>query len=135
MPATYPGQTIPYAPIPTMIAFSWDDMYTFGATYNYFTSGVAPNRIFVINYNSVGYCCTSANQATVQIQLYETTNDIRILSANNIHAGRTATMGIQSIGNGSLVVPGRNAQSWSAGANECQSFLPGPPPPPVNGVC
>jgi hypothetical protein len=132
MPPTYPGQTIPYASIPTMVAFSWDDMYTVGATVNYFTSGVAPNRIFVVNYNSVGFCCTAANQATVQIQLYETTNQIRILSANNNHIGRSGTMGIQSIGNGNLVVPGRNAASWASAANECQSFTPGPPPPPAN---
>lgn len=126
------GQLMPVATWPTMIAWSWDDMYTIGATFEYFTTGIAPNRIFVINYNNVGYCCSSSNQATVQIQLYETTNEIRILSANNNHAGRTATMGIQSIGNGNLVVPGRNSTSWTAGANECQSFTPGPPPPPAN---
>jgi hypothetical protein len=131
MPATYPGQALPYAAIPTIIAFSWDDMYTIGATFNYFTTGVAPNRIFVINYNNVGYCCTSANQATLQVQLYETTNQIRIVQANNIHTGRTATMGIQS-GASSMFVPGRNAQSWASVPNECISFTPSPPPPPVN---
>ena len=123
---------MPAAAFPTMIAWSWDDMYTTGGTVNYFTTGTAPNRIFVLNYQNVGYCCTSANQATCQIQLYETTNEIRILSANNNHIGRTATMGIQMIGQGSTVVPGRNAASWASAANECYSFLPGVPPPPPN---
>lgn len=126
------GQVMPAAGWPTMIAWSWDDMYTIGGTVNYFTSGVAPNRIFVLNYNNVGYCCTSANNASCQIQLYETSNQIRILSANNNHAGRTATMGIQMIGQGNTVVPGRNSASWTSAANECQLFTPGVPPPPVN---
>lgn len=128
MPATYPGNILPYAPIPTMIAWSWDDMYTVGGTFEYFTFGSAPNRVFVINYNNIGYCCSSANQATVQIQLYETTNEIRIESANNIHSGRTATMGIQNASIGATVVPGRNAASWNSAANECISFMPCTPP-------
>jgi len=128
MPATYPGQTMPYASIPTMIAWSWDDMYTVGGTFEYFTTGVAPNRICVINYNNIGYCCSSANMATVQIQLYETTNEIRIESANNIHSGRQGTMGIQDAAIGATVVPGRNATSWNSAANECISFLPCTPP-------
>ncbi len=126
------GQAMPVATWPTMIAFSWDDMYTTGGVVNYFTTGVAPNRRFILNYNNVGYCCTSSNMASVQVQLFETTNEIRILSANNIHAARTATMGIQMIGQGQTVVPGRNAAGWNAAANECQSFLPGVPPPPAN---
>ena len=121
------GQVMPVAAWPTMIAFSWDDMYSVGGNVNYFTTGTAPNRIFVLNYNSVGWCCASSNMATVQIQLYETTNEIRILSANNNHTGRTATMGIQSIGNGTVTVPGRNSASWAA-TNECQSFTLAPPP-------
>jgi hypothetical protein len=116
------GQVIPTAAYPTLISWSWDDMYTSGAIVNYFTTGIAPNRIFVINYNNVGYCCTSNNIASVQIQLYETSNEIRILSANNIHSGRTATMGIQSFGVGNTVVSGRNAAGWDASINECLSF-------------
>jgi hypothetical protein len=132
MPSVYPGQTMPYATIPTMIAWSWDDMYTVGATFNYFTTGTAPNRIFVVNYNNVGYCCASANQATVQIQLYETTGEIRMVSANNNHTGRTATMGLQNTAVGSITYPGRNASSWSSAANECVSWMYTPPASALN---
>ena len=45
-----------------------------------------------------------------------------MLSANNNHTGRTATMGIQDNLIGSTVVPGRNATSWASAPNECYSF-------------
>jgi hypothetical protein len=117
------GGSLPNNAISTnLIAWSWDDMYTFGGTYQYFTVGTAPNRIFCIDYNNIGYCCTSANQATVQIQLYETTGQINIMSANNNHSGRIATMGIQS-GAQATVVPGRNAAGWSSAVNEGIGFV------------
>ena len=126
------GQSMPNAPTATtIVAWAWDDMYTVGTTqYDYLTVGVAPNRIFIINYNNIGYCCSAANQATVQIQLYETTGEIRILSANNDHSGRTSTMGIQD-GASAYTVAGRNAASWISPANECISFTPVPPTPPT----
>ena len=127
------GQNLPSAMTQTIISFAWDDMYTIGATVNYFTTGTAPNRIFVVNYNNVGYCCTSANQATIQIQLYETSGEIRMLSANNNHVGRTATMGIQDNLVGSTVVTGRNATAWTSPANECISFVSSAAPPPAGG--
>ncbi len=129
------GQLLPAAGFPNMIAWSWDDMYTVGGTVDYFTSGVAPNRIFVLNYNNVGYCCTSNNMASVQVQLYETSNEIRILSANNNHIGRTATMGIFDQIQGATPVPGRHSQSWATPANDCQLFIPGPLPPPPPPFC
>jgi hypothetical protein len=130
------GQALPSNFSRTIIAFSWDDMYTFGANVEYFTTGTAPNRVFVVNYFNVGYCCTSQNMATVQIQLYETTGEIRMLSANNIHSGRTATMGIQDNLYGATVVPGRSASSWDSSPNECVSFTYVPPcQTSINAIC
>ncbi len=130
------GQALPSSFSRTIIAFSWDDMYTTGASVGYFTTGTAPNRIFVVNYNNVGYCCSSSNMATVQIQLYETTGEIRMLSTNNIHTSRTATMGIQDNLYGATVVPGRSATSWSSAVNECVSFTYVPPcQTSINAVC
>ncbi|NHM02245.1 T9SS type B sorting domain-containing protein [Flavobacterium difficile] len=126
------GQILPTTFTRTLISWAWDDMFTVGSTFNYFTTGVAPNRIFVVNYNNVGFCCSPANEASVQIQLYETTGEIRMLSANNNHVGRTATMGIQDNLVGSTSVPGRNSSSWISPANECLSYSPVLTSPEIN---
>lgn len=117
------GQNLPTNFANTIIAFAWDDLYTDDGVVEYYTLGQMPNRVFVLEFSNVGYCCVNTNEVTAQVQLHES-GEIRILSAVNNHAGRFATMGIQDFERGFAAVSGRNGEDWSAAANECYSFTP-----------
>ncbi len=117
------GQNLPTNFARTIIAFAWDDLYTDDGIVEYYTLGQTPNRVFVLEFGNVGYCCTNTNEVTAQIQLHES-GEIRILSAVNNHTGRFSTMGIQDFERGFAAVDGRNGEDWSAAANECYSFTP-----------
>src|SRR5438876_28416 len=62
------------------IALVWNDLYPPGAgTINYRTLGVAPNRIFVVTYSLIPFCCgPGPPNISGQIKLYETTNVIEL---------------------------------------------------------
>lgn len=84
------GATFPTATAPNnIIAGVWDDLiYTSAtATARYFTNGVAPNRVFIIEYTNVQFYNTNAQNGSVnfQIKLFETSNKIEIhtLSVND----------------------------------------------------
>jgi len=95
-----------------------------GGTTLYGTNGTAPNRIFVVTYTNVPFFGTGGT-ATVQLQVYETTNEIRIVTTNYSPAdGRNSTMGLNSDGTTSLAVTGRNLQNYTITTAECQSFVP-----------
>jgi hypothetical protein len=119
------GQLIPDINDPNnLIAFAWDDMYPPGAgSIEYFTTGTAPNRILVVNYTDVPFCCGSTPAASAQILLYEGTNVIEIhtLYATGMDP---ATQGIENAdGTIAYPVPGRNSTSWSV-TNDYVSFTP-----------
>ena len=61
----------------------------------YGVTGIAPNRVFVIHYENILHI-SSSDRMTGEIQLYETTNEIRLVmsSLTGIAPGYTATMGI-----------------------------------------
>lgn len=107
-----------------------------GGDIRYLISGTAPCRTFVVSYNVVPMFdsndpssnCSSTNDATHQIVLYETTNVIEVYikdkEACTDWNGGLAIMGIQNAaGNASYEVPGRNCTVWDA-HNDAWRFTP-----------
>ncbi|MDR6967152.1 hypothetical protein J2X31_001159 [Flavobacterium arsenatis] len=96
---------------------------------NYYTTGIAPNRVFVINYNELPlYQCSSSGLQTYQIALYETTNIIDVYvkkrtSCTSANFGN-GLIGIQNQAGTNAVVPtGRNTGNWIT-TNEAWRFSP-----------
>jgi hypothetical protein len=108
-----------------------DQDWSFGGVISTYTSGVAPNRIFVINFNgSTGggwYNLGSLPTALVnyQIQLFENGNKIQIHSTSiPTFSSTIRTMGIEnSGGTAGVVITGRNNATWTA-TNDGIEFLP-----------
>ncbi len=95
-----------------------------GGTVTYGTNGSAPNRIFLVEFNAVPFFTGTGTQ-TVQLQLHETTNEIRILTSNfSPGTLQNATMGLNVDGTTSLAVTGRNAAQYTITTAECRSFTP-----------
>jgi len=118
------GAALPTATITNFIAGSLNDLYPSGAgSIQYFTSGTAPNRVFIVNYTGIPHCCGSGPPInTFQIALYESTNVIEIHSTTITDDGSTHTMGIQQgSGPNFTVVPGRSGTNFTA-ANEAWRF-------------
>lgn len=121
------GQVLPNAGLPNnLISAAWDDLSTGSmGSITYQTTGVSPNRRFVVKYVGVPVLGNATPDVTSTIVLYETTNVIEIhtTSINNVNP---ATMGIENAaGTIAVVVPGRNSSAWTA-TNEGQRFTPNP---------
>lgn len=117
------GQLLPQASDPNLlVAGGWDDLYPPGAgTISYFTTGTAPNRIFVVNFNGIPFCCNTTPAVTFQIALYETTSIIEVYggSYNAISPG---TIGVENVSGTIATAPaGRNNATWTS-ANEAWRF-------------
>jgi gliding motility-associated-like protein len=112
---------------------AWHDLLiTAGGTIEYYVSGTAPQRIFVINFNSVGHFSCTQMRTTQRILLYETTNviDIQITRKDICHGwnGGLATIGIQNQDGTVAYVPtGRNTSVWGVNNEELWRFSPGTP--------
>ena len=106
-----------------LISFAWFDLYPPGnGSIEYFTTGTAPERKFIVNFNDIPVCCNSVPKVSAQIILYEGTNIIEIHSSFiEVSAG---TMGIVNNG-GTLatVIPGRNSAAYSI-TNDFVQFIP-----------
>ncbi|MGV1012787.1 MAG: fibronectin type III domain-containing protein [Flavobacterium sp.] len=97
---------------------------------NYQVLGVAPCRVFVINFSKVAQfsCGVTVGLQTSQVVLYETSNVIDIYvqdrtSCTNWNSGN-GVIGIQNgAGTNAVVPPGRNTGPWTA-HNEAWRFLP-----------
>ncbi len=82
----------------------WDDGYVFApSSLLYQTTGVAPNRIFVIQWNNTSFCCSAPPPGmTYQVQLMETSNIIAFMyldvQASTRTMGDSATIGIDGPG-------------------------------------
>jgi len=109
---------------------------TGGGTITYGVSGTSPNRIFVIDFSNVLiYGGTAGEYQSIQLQLYESTYDVRMVTSFLTSSGGTRTMGINLDGATTpYFVTGRNNASYSIGSVECQSFLPNYTTPTPNGV-
>lgn len=92
----------PVAEMGDMIAPFWDDLDLLVAgTVDIDTIGVAPNRVFIVEWDNVPYKDTALDErVTFALHLFEGSNDIvflyedvRVLNGRN---GQSATIGIQS---------------------------------------
>ncbi len=101
-----------------------------GGDINYYTTGTAPWRAFVVNFHNTNYfstaCPTVSN--TFQIILHESSNEIEVNIQNKGTCNTNpnnwlnyASLGIQNIGaTQSNIAPGKNASIWNSSS---ESFL------------
>jgi hypothetical protein len=108
-----------------LIAFAWDDLDPgAGGSIEYFTTGTAPNRKFVLNFTNVPHYGCSSCLVSTQLVLEETTHAIEIHNTrvDNHTTSGTMTQGIENgTGTVGLTVSGRNASTWSA-TNDAYRF-------------
>ena len=97
---------------------------------NYYVANIAPNRVFVINFNELPQfqCNANVGLQTSQIIIYETTNiiDIYVKSRTSCTTWNSGSglIGIQNQeGTNALVPAGRNTGTWST-TNEAWRFSP-----------
>ncbi len=132
MPATNVyGQALPSLSLPlNLIALCWNDLnpQNPGGNINYITTGIAPNRKLVINYNCTHYLSTSS-PFVVQAILFEGSNQIEIHTTqlSNVSAldpNAFTTQGIENLaGTIGLPIPGKNA-THSSSFHESWRFTP-----------
>src|SRR5436190_7334463 len=92
---TFTNTCLPYTAANNLIAPHWDDLLLTGAGQGIFTSttGVAPNRIFNIEW--IGGYFSGGGTADFEVRLYEGTNQIDFVYGSVTQGGSSATIGIQ----------------------------------------
>ena len=120
----YNAVSYPNATYTNTIAFNHLDISpNNGGTVNYGTNGTSPNRIFLVDFDSTPFF-NGGGTATMQLQLHETTNEIRIVTTNlSPSFSENTTMGLNQDGTTAITVSGRNAASYTITTAECQSFI------------
>ena len=128
---------IPSAPAPNgVIAPFWDDLNLAagGAVYSSVT-GTAPNRAVHFEWFNVPHF-VNVGAATLEVSLYETTNEIRFRYLDTefgnvaFNAGRSATAGVENQAGSDGTQYSRNAALLTNGkAISCTQGDPPPPPP------
>lgn len=100
-----------------------------GGTVNWYLTGTAPCRIFVVSFNAIPHFSCTSISSTHMIVLYETTNAIDVYIQNKAtcaswNSGNTV-VGIQNMsGSQGLAAPGRNTGPWTVTTPEGWRFLP-----------
>ncbi|GAA4279138.1 T9SS type A sorting domain-containing protein [Aquimarina mytili] len=120
------GQSLPDTSTPNnLIAFDWNDIDPeSGGTMHYETIGTAPNRILIMDWDSVTHIDDDNDITTTQVKLFEGTNRIEIHTTNIPLTGDDKTQGLENIdGTAAIIVPGRNAANWGA-TNDYVAFVP-----------
>jgi hypothetical protein len=123
-------ETIPTTASPNnYIAISHDDLNVNAAgQVSYFTNGISPNRIFVINYNGVKYYNSASNNGdlTGQIQLFESDGHIEIHVANSVDPTLSAkSLGIENAtGTAGYSPATRNNVAYDITTPEAWKFAP-----------
>jgi len=120
------GQSLPDTSTPNnLIAFDWNDLDPEdGGTMRYETIGTAPNRILIMDWDSVTHIDDVNDITTTQVKLFETTNRIEIHTTNIPTTTDDKTQGLENIdGTAAIIVPGRNATQWGA-TNDVVAFMP-----------
>ncbi|TND10388.1 MAG: hypothetical protein FD123_30 [Bacteroidetes bacterium] len=112
------------------IMFPWQDINnTFGGVITYSTTGLAPNRKFIVSFDSIPmYSCTTS-YFTGQVVLSETSNEIETHILNKpLCAQWNAGKGIHGLHNQTgmmaTVVPGRNSPTQWTATNDGYLFSP-----------
>jgi hypothetical protein len=120
----YTPPTAPSAATPNNWAGIWADMSVTAGQVTYATTGTAPNRKFIVNYNNVNFFSVTP-ASTHQIILNEFDNSVEIhLTSNTGTSLNQRAMGIENAGGTVAYVPaGRNAGTWTA-TNEAWKFTP-----------
>jgi hypothetical protein len=127
------GQLLPSASFNNTIFFAQEDLdpnsCVDGDIY-YYTTGAPGSQVFVMSFVDVPHYPGPEGtfSVTSQVQLYEGTNEVKIVTTAYNSDGGLSTMGLNHNGTEADVVAGRNNANWSA-SNECISFLPGEPVP------
>jgi hypothetical protein len=119
----------------------WEDIYNpSGGTIHYQTIGIAPNREFIVSYDSIPMFECPNLYYSGQIILYETTNNIEIQlfnkpTCNNWNSG-LAIEGVQNAsGSMATAAPGRNAPSQWTAFHDGKRFIPTNGPFPAPSLC
>ena len=123
------GYELPYSQTASYIALAHTDLYVPSATAGeegsvfYDVVGSAPNRVFIVHYESAYACCDADPVVTGEIQLYETTNEIKIVTTGINSPFNNTTMGIAKGDDlTSTIISSRNNVTFSTG-NECWSLI------------
>lgn len=122
------GQILPNASYPNSIFFGQEDLDPnsgIDGTISYYTTGDPGSQIFVMSFVDVPHYPgpVGTYPVTVQVQLYEATGEIRIVTTEYNSDGGFSTMGLNWDGDYAQPVEGRNSEDWSA-YEECIVFLP-----------
>ncbi|MBI1836052.1 MAG: gliding motility-associated C-terminal domain-containing protein [Flavobacteriia bacterium] len=131
------GNTLPNASVTgafNSIMLAYQDQNPSGMTnaIQYQTIGTAPNRKFIVLYNSVdGFSCGPTACTYAGLILYETTNVIEIFIGNKgICSGWNNGLAYEGIenaaGTNAVMIAGRNCSQWSAN-QDGQRFTPTTP--------
>jgi hypothetical protein len=107
-------------PINNVIAAAWTDLFPPGApaapnAVTYATRGVAPNRIVVVSWTDLPWCCGASGppRVSTQIVLHETTDQIEIFTTYQ-NAGHVYTQGAEDpTGTTAYFIRGRVAADYA----------------------
>ena len=109
---------------------AYHDLYIpAGGIIQYYTSGTAPQRIFVISFDNISHYSCNSYKTTQRILLYETINiiDVQITRKDVCHNWNSgnAVVGIQNeAGTVAYVPTGRNTGPWGVSNEELWRFIP-----------
>jgi hypothetical protein len=127
------AQTIPSISTPNnVVALAWRDLKLDiaanpSAYVRYFTNGITPNRVFVVEYSGISFYNISSGTGNVtgQIRLYESDNHIEIHAlVDDGGLNLSKTMGLENAsGTSGITPPNRNNTVWNATMPEAWSFF------------
>lgn len=99
----YQNNDMPHNNVPrNYIAPFWDDLMSYNASQPvlYLTTGTAPNRQLIVQWTNYGYYGSSLPMGTIQVILYESSNDVqfqyRQLLTDSRSRGQSATIGMEN---------------------------------------
>lgn len=116
--------TFPSATFTNTIAMNWGDSEPQnGGTVRHGTNGVAPNRVFILEFVNNPFFAPATGTTTTQLQLHETTNEIRIVTTNFNPSTGNASMGLNQNGTTAYVITGRNNTIYTITTPECRGFI------------
>lgn len=123
------GTGIPTTSIDNLVALNFADWIADAGDITWHTQGTAPNRVFVICFNTLHpYPYGTLGNLTGQILLYEGSNIIDLVLTDSwmdpaASTYNIQTQGIQDAQGIGVPVPGRNATSWTT-TNSTVRFTP-----------